>query len=243
MKKKAYKNFQIQYGNSLMINDTHNYEYNCSFYGCDSICRCGKIVNLNITKVDFGLQYLYTRKNYKDKAGKNREKNYPLSTIEKYCIDRLLRIYRAYDKDLYTLNVCRGYYGEEISGFDFINYDKMLDSINILLEKETDIEKIRHVLFEEYSYVLDTIEDFTVVDVDKISLDKIIFNKDYVSRLKKTFDYNSYNFETGIPVGVVKCLNDEYFLVDGYHRFLSMKGKIEDASYIIISQDALRTVH
>ena len=226
-----------------MINDTHDYEYNCSSYGCDSICRCGKIVDLNITKVDFGLQYLYTRKNYKDKADRNREKNYTLSTIEKYCIDRLLRIYRAYDKDLYTLNVCDGYYGEEIDGFDFINYDKMLDSINILLEKETDIEKIRHVLFEEYSYVLDTIEDFTVADVYKISLDKIIFNKDYVSRLKKTFDYNSYNFDTGIPVGVVKCLNGEYILVDGYHRFLSLKEKSKDASYVIISRDALRTVH
>ena len=236
MKTKTYKNFKIGYGTTCMIDSAHDYEYDCSLYGCDSICRCGKITNLKIKKVNNSPNYLVIEQLYKDKANKIRKKSYNLTEIEKYCADRLMRIYKAYDKNLYSLEVSNGYYGEEISGFEFENYDEMLDSINTMLEKETDIQKIKFVLSEEYSYLLDDLKYTTKTTIEKIQLEYICLNREYCSRLKKDSSYASYNFELNLPVGVVKRINNQYFLVDGYHRFTALKDNEKEASYIIMRQ-------
>jgi hypothetical protein len=234
MKTKTYKNFKLGYGTTCMIDYNCNYDYDCSLYGCDSICRCGKITNLKIEKVNSSLNYLVIKHLYKDKSNKNREKSYNLTTIEKYCVDRLLRIYKAYDKNLYSLEVGGGYYGEEVRDFEFENYDNMMDSINIMLEKETDIEKIKFVLSEEYSYLLDDLKYTTETTIEKIQLEYICLNREYCSRLKKDGSFSSYNFEYNMPSGVVKIINEDYFLVDGYHRFLALKGTEREAFYIVM---------
>jgi hypothetical protein len=236
MKTKTYNNFELRFGNTYMIDSDYDYEYDCSLYGCDSICRCGKITNLKIKKVNKSLNYLVIEQLYKDKSNKIRKKSYNLTKIEKYCADRLMRIYKAYDKNLYSLEVSNGYYGEEISGFEFENYDEMLDSINTMLEKETDIQKIKFALSEEYSYLLDNLIQTNTITIEQIPLDKIGLNGEYVSRLKKDSSYASYDFELNLPVGVVKRINNQYFLIDGYHRFLDLKDNEKEAPYIIMRQ-------
>ncbi len=152
------ENFEILFGNVYNIDYECDYQYNCEAEGCDSICRCGKIKNLTITNLNFGLKDLHINKFYKDKANRKRSKPYNKTPIESYCFDRLMRIYKTYDKSLYELLTGGGYYGEEVDGFQFENMDSFCKSVGKVLSLDNEIDKIKYVLNEDYSYVLDVFD-------------------------------------------------------------------------------------
>ena len=82
----------------------YDYDYirDCAVSGCDSICRCGRYENLHVTKASPNVGDVIIAESYEDKRGAVRKREYNLSTIERYCIDRLLRVFKAYDHTLYT---------------------------------------------------------------------------------------------------------------------------------------------
>jgi hypothetical protein len=230
------KIFEVYFGNVYMIDYDCDYSYDCKSAGCDSICRCGKIHNIIINSINCDLSNVSISEQYSDKRGAKRRKNYSQTRIEKYCVDRLLRIYKTYDKSLYRLIVEGGYYGEEISGFKFEKQDELVSSIVKLLNFDNDLDKIKFTLSEEYSYILNTINNSKSIDVITIKLESVIMNEEYIQRLKKNLmQFGDYNFEPNIPVGLVRREGGDFILIDGYHRFISLKNKnVEKASYLVI---------
>lgn len=64
---------------------------------CDGYSRCRRIISTQVEFVNFNL----IMKSYTDET--------KLSEIETYCLDRILRIHKLYDKDSFEVNTCGGY--------------------------------------------------------------------------------------------------------------------------------------
>ncbi len=141
---------------------------------CDGYSRCSRIISTQVEFVNFNL----IMNSYTDET--------KLSEIEKYCLDRILRIEKLYDKDSFEVNTGRGYYGEEIESVH-ITYEVKESIKNKLNEISTlsDVEKIKKVLEYEYGYLLDSIKDASSVELKEVSFDSIkIGNESYHSKIK-----------------------------------------------------------
>jgi hypothetical protein len=210
----------------------YDYEYvtNCEEAGCDSICRCGRYENLRTTSVNLeGLIEVQ-----KQTGGKRlRFVHDTASTIEMYCIDRLLRLHKAYEPEKFSISVTGGYYGEEIDDITFEGAHDLLPAINEILNLESDLQKIRKVLEAEYSFVLDVINECKNVEIEELALDGLVGNDEYMRAKRGT----QYEFAAGIPVGVVHRRPDgSPRLIDGYHRFAALLARGDKtAKYIVLS--------
>ena len=195
------------------------YDYERSACTCDAYergdyCRCTTIErawveSINIKNV---INRLYTK--YCDER----------SEIHEYCFDRICVASKIYDKDLYEIESCCGYYGEEIDGVYFENEEKIFNAFNKLLKLTSDIEKIKYCLELEYSYLIDRVVNKTsakimVVDTKNIMLPQT----EYFIKLNKNVieDYKTRK----LPVAVCVKNEDKYVLLDGYHRFIANKDK------------------
>jgi hypothetical protein len=199
-----------------------NYDYDST--GClgicdDQYCRCNKIVNARITSVSIPSLTKYITEHTKD-------------MVEKYCVDRILRIHKIYESDNWYIQIGGGYYGEEV--YKVTLECGVVSAINddlIELEKiESDSNKIKFILRREYGYLLDVIKDLKF-SIEKIKRDDIKIPNDhyhgkisaanYVMYLTESYYTNvpqTYNFDG--PVGVLR--EDDagnLILVDGYHRY------------------------
>lgn len=192
--------------------------HDCEAYGCDSICRCGRIENARVTGVSLspGMFTVFEDKLTKHKEPHTRKVVVKFSDIEAYCVDRLLRIHKAYELSSYTPRICGGYYGEETNGADFDGGDALVDDVSKLVNMSTDIEKVKFVLTREYSFLLDRIKDTTEVSIETITPKSLFKNDDYAMRVKN--QKKPYEFAEGVPVGVVH----DGRLIDGYNRFASL---------------------
>jgi hypothetical protein len=204
------------------VETDYDYVRNCDEAGCDSICRCGRIENLTIKSVSLSVDSVSVEESYKTKSGATRYRWYKLDKIESYCVDRLLRIFRAFDVSKYEAHVTRGYYGEEVDGSTFSEADSLIQSIEEMLSLTSDLEKVKFVLNKEYLMLLPEIREATIVTVEKVKLDEIVaFNQDYMYRLKRYA--SEYEFTEGVPVGVLYRQKDGSLrLIDGYHRYCSL---------------------
>lgn len=177
---------------------------------CYPICRCKTITNVKITKIDLS-QVLETI----CKLG--------IYNIDKYCVDRLLRIHKLYNPDSWNCNITPGYYGEEIQGIylreDLAN--QLENEISNLLAIKTASKKIEYVLTLEYGYILDILKE-REYSIQTVDLNDISFQKEHYKKLDRdTIDsYIEYNLPRCI---VVKNDNGGYRLIDGYHRFKACK--------------------
>ena len=103
----------------------------CSENGCDDegICRCSTIENAHIISVNITSMINDIYPSYFDKSlatKRNSTINSILGGVSKeidiYTIDRILRINKVYEPTNWEINVCGGYYGQEI--------DNLVISIN-----------------------------------------------------------------------------------------------------------------
>jgi hypothetical protein len=215
----------------------YDYDYvrDCSTYGCDSICRCGRYENLRVTAVTPSVANFEIERPYKDKAGRTRKKAYAVSTIESYCIDRLLRIFKAYDPSLYTVSTSSGYYGEEIDGIHFDQPLALCTAVQQVLLLEKDVDKVKFVLQQEYQFLLPQVKAASRVDVRVVELSQVGLNEEYASRLKKDALAQTYAFADEVPVGILRKVTGGFMLVDGYHRFHALlQGAVKSASFIVL---------
>lgn len=135
--------------------------------------------------------------------------------IEKYCIDRILTCLKVYDPKKWEVKTTDGYYGEEIDGVYFLDFE-IQNKIEELLKLENDNEKIEFVLKLEYGYLLESIKDCNW-SIEKTTKNKIIFPQEfYLSKLDKNIVsmYKEYPFARGI----VLQDGENYKVIDGYHR-------------------------
>jgi hypothetical protein len=192
-----------------------DYDYDRSGCTCnDWPCRCTTIENTRINKVNARevVKELYDRLSRTADDG------------DKYCFDRICYAFNVYDKYLYEVETCGGYYGEEIRGVWFENEEKVFDAYYEMLELKTPLEKIQYCLKLEYGYLLDCVESATSADIIEVSTDKIRPpQKEYFIKVDKSVIEEYKNRE--LPIAVCIMDGDKYRLIDGYHRFVANKDK------------------
>jgi hypothetical protein len=202
---------------------------NCENYGCneEGICRCSTIENAHIVSVDVTNMVMSIKDEYFDntKASKRNSKiNSVLGNItddiDFYTIDRILRINGVWEPSNWDVQVCSGYYGQEID--DVILEDSVASKIEKQLEEAFDItdltKRIEYLLILEYGYILPELKDCRY-EVDTILRDKVIFGSEGQYRkvaTEKLSHYSDKNYHS--YRGIVIPKGDQYRLIDGYHR-------------------------
>lgn len=236
------KNFYLFESNnfpSYLLDFNYHTEYSCTSNDrdniCDPYCKCGTIVDIEILNIDFSTIDIV--KDYFEE----------FKLIDQYCIDRILKIYNFQDPSLWEINVCSGYYGQEIESASFINMHKLADKIKEFILIEMDLDKIKFILELEYGYILDSLKKASTVAIKSSNIDylksSIQLNENYSNKLnKENLEYysqkmdNNMNFD--FPFFIAQEKNGQLFLIDGYHRFLSLKKKITNKKkikYIVLS--------
>jgi len=210
-----------------------DYDYNdyrdCNAYGCseEGICRCGSIEDAHVISVNISNMVTEIYANYFDDtlaSKRNSTINSILGGVSKdidiYTIDRILRINKAYEPTNWEVQVCGGYYGQEID--DIILEDSTARKIENELDKAFDIidltERIEYLLMLEYGSILPALQG-RKYSIETVERDSIIFGSDehYRKVNTKSLDHYSDKNYTGIR-GIALVKDGKFRLIDGYHR-------------------------
>lgn len=210
-------------------------ETSCEESGCDMICRCSVITDTEITKVDVSsmAESIYEKYFGDTKASKrDAQINTVLfgtgRDIDIYTIDRILRINKVWESHNWDIEVCGGYYGQEIEGVRLDNFfaNKLEQDILKALSIEDINKRIEFLLELEYGYLLPEMagRKYSIVEIpkDDIIMGSVEHYKKVESKDLKHYLDNVYN---GIR-GVVIPSDSKYRLIDGYHRITSTKNAI-----------------
>ena len=211
------------------IDCDYDYHKDCSGYGCDDegICRCGTIDDAHVISVKIPPMVNEIYENYFDNS-LSTKRNSTINTIlggvskeiDIYTIDRILRINKVYEPSNWEVQVCGGYYGQEID--DVILDDSIAKKIEDQLDKAFSIidlsERVEYLLMLEYGKILPELKD-RKYSVETHERDSIIFGSDehYRKVNTKSLDHYSDKNYTGIR-GVALYKVDKLRLIDGYHR-------------------------
>lgn len=204
--------FNLRYSNSV------SYDYStindCGLNGCniEEACRCGVIVDLKITSVNFSnvVNSIYSNiENFNPNVKENE-------ILIKYGIEVIAKKNELYDKNNYEVNTVNGYYGEEIGNID-INSSNFEKELLTFLKIKNNNNKIEYLLKLEYTEVLPEYKD-KIWDTKTVPIDKIKVNEDYIKRLKN----EALGYLTNIcdKTVLVKKEGGFYKLIDGYHKYL-----------------------
>ena len=211
-------------------------EYDCENNGCndEGICRCGSICDAVVTRVEVTQMVNLIYDELFDNStvlGKREDKLNQLlygigEDINRYTIDRILRKYKVWDSDNFDVEVCGGYYGQEIDGVFIIK--NISDKIETELETAFSIEdltgRVEYLLTLEYGKLLPELENsqYEIVELDKTDIN--FGSIDHHSKVKKKdLEFYSDKNYKGIR-GVVTFVNGKYRLIDGYHRVHTTAG-------------------
>jgi len=217
----------------------YNTEHFCDSSGCydEGICRCGKIKDAYVDSINLSrlTEEIYSQFITGDKKTKRRDIRiseilYGGEIVDKYCIYRILAINKAYDASYWEVNICGGYYGQEIDDVTIDVY--ILNIINDqcvkLFQLETLSEKLRYVLELEYGFLLDDVKDcdFELISIYKNYIDFKKLNQNHITNVKMEdlSHYDSSNYE--LPRGIVRGEIDNYKIIDGFHRIIAADGNI-----------------
>ena len=210
-----------------------DYDYNdyrdCESYGCDEegICRCGTIDDAHVISVKIPPMVNEIYENYFDNS-LSTKRNSTINTIlggvskeiDIYTIDRILRINKVYEPSNWDVQVCGGYYGQEID--DVILEDSVAKKIENQLEDAFNIidltERIEFLLMLEYDKILPELKGLSY-KITEVERDSIIFGSDahYKNVLNEDLEHYSDKNYCSIR-GIVISKGDKYRLIDGYHR-------------------------
>jgi hypothetical protein len=200
-----------------------DYDYVRSGCTCDDWpCRCTTIEetwinNVNVNQV---IEELYNRH--------SRDVSY----IDKYCFDRICYAFKIYDKYLYEVETCYGYYGEEVRGVWFEDEEKICNAYYEMLALDTDLEKIQYCLRLEYNYLIKLVEHATSASVVEVFTSDIFpAQNEYFVKLSKNV-IEKYK-DRNLPIAVCVRDGNKYRLIDGYHRFVANQDK-EKVDIIIL---------
>lgn len=223
------------YYNGVIVDYDHN--YTCRQSSCDQegICRCGKIINAVITDVDLDIIIDRLYENFFDDDEKIIKRNEKINEVlfgtgkdfDYYTIDRILRSYKIWEKNLWDINVCSGYYGEEIENVKLIQTvaNKLQNQLQEALSINSFTERMEYLLLLEYGKILPELED-CLYEITEVKKEDLILGSD--SNLKAVKDemvinglkhYEEYN---GIKAVVIPN-GDKFRVIDGYHRIFVNK--------------------
>lgn len=210
-----------------------DYDYDnhrdCAHHGCDDegICRCGTIMNAHINSVNIPSMVDEIYSEYFDNSlasKRNSTINTILGGVSKeidiYTIDRILRINGAWEPSNWDIQICGGYYGQEID--DVLLEDsiarKIEDQINEALSIIDLTSRIEYLLKLEYGSILPALQGCQY-SIEMVERDSIIFGSDEHYRKVNTKNlehYSDKNYEGIRGIALVK--DNKFRLIDGYHR-------------------------
>jgi hypothetical protein len=224
-----------QISEDVKYSDEVEYDYNvvrdCYAKGCrdEGICRCGKIEDIEIKKVNRTVlnslvKKIKLRKNAKVKETEGR---FILENEQffMYCVDRLFTINKLYDGDVWDINVRGGYYGQEINS---VSPPLSFSDDVIKIAKLDPQQRIKYVLTREYGYLHDRLKDKSFVE-KTVSTKNLVVGNEYRKTDGKLYECSEYN----LPIGIYLKEKDKYVLMDGYNRFYGIVPNKETVQIII----------
>ena len=219
-----------------MVSYDYDTIYSCEESGCneEGICRCGHITNTYLNKVDVSAIVTNIYSEIFDNSISTKRNNVInslwgiSSEIQKYTIDRILRVNKIWKPEFWNINVSGGYYGQEID--EVILIEDMVLKINSQLEMAFQIdnlsERVEYLLTIENGFILDDIKDkkyhISVIDIDDIIFSNTEHKRKVV--IEELEHYSDRNY-SGIR-GIVKKDGIKLKLIDGYHRLSKTENKL-----------------
>jgi hypothetical protein len=219
-----------------MISYNYDTEYSCSESGCydEGICRCRYITNTYINSVDITEISTNIYSEIFDNSISTKRNNSINSLwgitpeIDKYTIDRILRVNKIWKPEFWIINVAGSYYGQEVDQIVLIEdvVQKLNTQLEVAFEVENLKERIDYLLELENGFVLDDLKEkkytLSVIDIDDI----IFPNTDHKRRvLTEELDHYSDKNYKGIR-GIVKKDVMKWKVIDGYHRLSKTENKL-----------------
>lgn len=205
----------------------------CELNGCfeEGICRCTeiydcKVKNVDVTKIadiiynSYFDRSLSSKRNIKINEllhGVNEE-------INRYTIDRILRINKIWLSDSWEIQTINGYYGEEID--DVILKHKLATEIKNQIEQALDIldinSRVEFLIELEYGQLLTHLQNLSW-KIIRLKKDDIYFPSQSHLELVKKKELNYYFAPkyNSIRAIVIKD-GDKWKLIDGYHRLTAI---------------------
>jgi hypothetical protein len=222
---------------NYIVDYDYETEYSCEDSGCseEGICRCGRIYDVSINSVNITklTDLIYeSLVDFTSKAGKRQQKLnhlfYGGEVVDKYCINRILSHYKLYEIKNWEVDICGGYYGDEIGDVTMndIVFKLVNSEFNKLMELETLSEKIKLVLSLEYGYLLPDLEskDFEIVNITKSDIDFKSLNQNHIRLVNVEKESNGLNHYSSssyhLPRGVVRKSGNQFKIIDGFHRII-----------------------
>lgn len=187
--------------------------HNCT---CVGPCRCSVISSVEIEKIYLLDPESVVNLSYQDVKTK-RAKRYTATTIERYAIDRLVRIHKLYDPSYWTADISNGYYGQEVIGFTFDGEREFLKDVASIFKLPTEFDIVKFVLQKEYKHLLPVIDDAVGIELVELDTASLFRQNEYFSRIKN--EDSNYEFAKNVPVGIAY---NRTRILDGYHRLASL---------------------
>ena len=219
-----------------MVSFRNDTVYSCEESGCneEGICRCGHITNTYLKRVDISSIVTDIYSEIFDNSISTKRHNainslWGITTeIDKYTIDRILRINKIWKPEFWIINVAGGYYGQEVD--EIVLIEDMVLKLNTQLEVAFEVDRLK----ERIDYLLELENGFILEDIKEkkytlsvIDIDDIIFpNPDHKRRvLTEELDHYSDKKYSGIR-GIVKKDYNKFKVIDGYHRLSKTENKL-----------------
>lgn len=220
-----------------VVDYDYNVEYSCEESGCndEGICRCGKIYNERITRIDIVSLTEHFHKNLIDIDSKSGKRNQKLNQIffgdkdiDKYFINRILTINKLYNKDFWEIEFGPSYYGDEMENILLRSqlFDKVIQECEMVISIDNLSDKVKYILELEYGKVLNSLKnaEFKVDEIFKEELDFENSNQNHLKLINKK-DLSYYD-DFPYICGIVKKVDNKYKIIDGHHRFTRNKKSI-----------------
>lgn len=218
--------------NNFMYSSVIDYE--SDGYGCvhecdtDDYCRCATYNNLRAA--NFNAKALVEHF-LAPTSRKLIQAEVEDMTFMDYCVDRIISVSKITEEN-FDISVSPGYYGEEIRSITmendvFLYLEEQIEELAVL----SPSDRVRHVLKEEYSYLLPEIAtaefEERVVPTDQLRFPST------TQMIKASLIHPPPPpvYQIGIYRQVTK---DKYEVVDGYHRLnATLTSKVPTARIIV----------
>jgi hypothetical protein len=194
--------------------------YHCNENGCDDICRCGTIDDVEIKPLSLAHAHSIAEKRIKG------------SKLDVYIAMMFLR--RLLTPEEFSWNKCGGYYGEEIDSITLESVDRLNAAIDEY-NAASQVERLKFVLGAEYGEVK---PDFSSIEMKNVKISSVhdltpknpLKKKkfdEYVNDIAGVFKHKKHGpvryknkVDQELLVPIVRCdSSEEYVVIDGRHKF------------------------
>lgn len=170
--------------------------------GCDDMCRCGVIVDVDISIDTAALAQVY-------------EIDDPLET---YLVDRLLVSEAIHNRDSWDFQAVPGYYGEELEGVRLSGGvgERIDAAVARLCAIPDQTARVEHTLVREYGHLLPALANRRW-GIRVIAREQLQMGSPHQAASAAQEPLRHYHGRSG-PLAMVLPSGDRFRVVDGYHR-------------------------